>query len=153
MIKLSQINRERRPDYTSFARELAESKRGLTTDLRSDRGRGTIVPSDHLFPFLLAHADVFATPDRVAGIPAFLLGRNRREARFIYVGDWENRGTEGFSFALIPEGPPWDGFRSYDSDIVPRGVSFCRPKGSSVPLEIARGLTSHVSEIEIQTEK
>jgi len=44
-------------------------------------------------------------PDRVAGIPADGEGVDG-ETRFIYVGDWENRGTEGFSFALIPEDPP-----------------------------------------------
>lgn len=53
------------------------------------------------------HADVFAMPDRVAGIPAFLLeGVDGKRDLFMSV---IGRIGEGFFFALIPEGPPQDG--------------------------------------------
>lgn len=56
-------------------------------------------------------------PDRVAGIPVDGEGigrRGDRRTRFIYVGDWKNRGAKGF-LRINTEGSQ-AGFRSYDSD-------------------------------------
>lgn len=90
-------------------------------------------------------------PDRVAGIPADGEGIDEKRDLFMSVIG-RIGGTEGFSFALIPEGPPHDGFRSYDSDTIAHRLSFYRAKGG-----ISRNredcLTLRISGIEIQTEK
>lgn len=104
VIKLSQINRENVGLITHRSPGLAESKRGLTLcRIRSDPAL-----SFHSITFLfpLTYADVRirdAMPEWQGSWPTRRRW-NRRGARFIYVGDWENPGNtpRASSPALIP---------------------------------------------------